>query len=79
MFLRNGSSELNHHTILPESQLSSDHTPLVINIPITEEIIQTSKLTLTPKSKQKIAFVQDIIANFKHLNTSNIMDTEEIE
>ena len=79
MFLHNRSSELNHHTILPESQLSSNHAPLVINIPITEEIIQTLKLTLAPKSKQKIAFVQDIITNFKHLNTSNIMDTEEIE
>ena len=57
MFLRNGSSELNHHTILPESRLSSDHAPLVINIPITEEIIQTSKLTLAPKSEQETAFV----------------------
>ena len=49
MFLHNGSSELNHHTILPESWLSSDHAPLFIDIPITEEIIQTSKLTLAPK------------------------------
>jgi len=79
MFLRNGSSELNHHTILPESQLSSDHAPLVIDIPITEEIIQMSKLTLAPKSEQETAFVQDIISSFKNLNTSNIVDTEEIK
>ena len=79
MFLCNGSSELDHHTILPESQLSSDHAPLVIDIPITEEIIQTSKLTLAPKSEQETAFIQDIISNFKNLNTSNIVDTEEIE
>ena len=79
MFLHNGSSELDHHTILLESQLSSDHAPLVINIPITEEIIQTSKLTLAPKSEQETAFVQDVISNFKNLNTSNIVDTEEIE
>jgi len=79
MFLHNGSSELDHHTILLESQLSSDHAPLVIDIPITEEIIQTLKLTLALKSEQETAFVQDIISNFKHLNTSNIVDTEEIE
>ena len=79
MFLHNGSSKLDHHTILLESWLSSDHTPLVIDIPITEEIMQTSKLTLAPKSEQETAFVQDIISNFKHLNTSNIVDTEEIE
>jgi len=79
MFLRNRSSELDHHTILPESRLSSDHAPLIIDIPITEEIIQMLKLTLAPKSEQETAFVQDIISNFKYLNTSNIMDTEEIE
>jgi len=79
MFLRNGSSKLDHHTILPESRLSSDHTPLIIDIPITEEIIQTSKLTLALKSKQETAFIQDIISNFKHLNMSNIVDTKEIE
>ena len=79
MFLCNRSSELNHHTILLESRLSSDHAPLVINIPITEEIIQMSKLTLAPKSEQETAFVQDVISNFKNLNMSNIADTEEIE
>ena len=79
MFLRNGSSELNHHTILLESQLSSDHTPLSVNIPITEEIIQMSKLTLAPKSEQETAFIHNIISNFKHLDTSNIMDTKVLE
>ena len=79
MFLCNRSSKLDYYTILLESWLSSNHAPLVIDIPITEEIIQTSKLTLAPKSEQETAFIQDIILNFKHLNMSNIMDTEEIE
>ena len=79
MFLRNGSSELNHHTILLESQLSSDHTPLSVNIPITEEIIQMSKLTLAPKSEQETAFIHDIISNLKHLDMSNIVDTEALD
>ena len=79
MFLCNRSSELDHHTILPESRLSSDHTPLSVNIPITEEIIQTPKLTLAPKSEQETAFIHDIILNLKHLDTSNIMDTEVLK
>ena len=79
MFLHNGSSELNHHTILPESRLSSDHAPLSVNIPITKEIIQMSKLTLAPKSEQETTFIHDIILNFKHLNTSNIVDTKVLE
>jgi len=37
------------------------------------------KLTLVPKSEQESAFIQDIISNFKNLNMSNIVDTEEIE
>ena len=79
MFLYNRSSELDHHTILPESWLSSDHAPLFVNIPITEEIIQMSKLTLAPKSEQETTFIHDIILNFKHLDTSNIVDTEVLE
>ena len=79
MFLCNESSELNHHTILPESWLSSDHAPLSVDIPITEEIIQMSKLTLAPKSEQETTFIHDIISNFKHLNTSNIVDTKVLE
>ena len=50
MFLCYGSSKLNHHFILPESHLSSDHAPLSIDIPIYKEVICTSKLSIPPKS-----------------------------
>ena len=53
MFLRYGSEELDNHSILPDSRLSSDHAPLVIDIPISNEIIQTSKFTIIPKSEQE--------------------------
>ena len=39
MFLWHGSEELDHHSILPEWHLSSDHVPLIIDIPILEETI----------------------------------------
>ena len=79
MFLCYGSPELDHHSILPESCLSSDHAPLVINITIFEEIIQTSKFTLTPKSEQETAFIQDIILNLKSLDMSNIDNIDKLE
>jgi len=79
MFLHYGSSELDHHTILPESQLSSDHASLSIDIPIFKEIIQTSKHTLAPKSDHETAFIKDIISNFKILDTSNIEDIGKLE
>ena len=79
MFLRYGSLELDCHSILPNSHLSSDHTPLSIDIPIFEEIIQTLKLTLVPKSKLETAFINDVISNFKMLDTSNTVDVVKLE
>ena len=79
MFLWYRSSELDNHSILPESRLYSDHAPLSIDIPISEEIIQTSKLTLAPKSDQETAFIHDIISKLKHLDMSNIVDIEKLK
>ena len=50
MFLHSDSLELNSHHIHPKSRLSSDHAPLSIEIPIIEEVIQSSKFTILPKS-----------------------------
>ena len=51
MFLRYGSSELDRHLIHPDSRLSSDHAPLTITIPIANEIVSTSKLSIPQNSK----------------------------
>ena len=79
MFLWNRSSELDNHFILPNSRLSSDHTPLSIDIPIFEEIINTSKLTITPKSEQETEFIKDVISNFKMVDTLNIEDIIKLD
>jgi len=78
MFLRNGSDELDHHSILPDSRLPSDHTPLLIDIPICDEVIQLTKLVISPGSKQEKEFIKDVIRNFKLLNTSNIDTIERL-
>ena len=39
--------ELNQHSIHSNSYLSSDHAPFSINIPIDEEIVCTSKLSIS--------------------------------
>ena len=79
MFLRHGSAELNNHTILSGSQLSSDHAPLSINIPIFEEVVHSLKFTIPPKSNRELVFIKDIISNFKSLNTSNINNSEKLK
>ena len=50
IFLRSGSSELDRHSIHPDSQLSSDHALLTVDIPFCKEIIQLTKLVIAPGS-----------------------------
>ena len=53
IFLYYGSSELDQHSIIPESRLSLDHASLSVIIPLFKEVIQTLKLLLALKSKQE--------------------------
>ena len=78
MFLRSGSIELDHHTILSESRLSSDHAPLSIDIPICDEVIQSSKLVIIPGSDQEKEFIKDVISSLVSLDTSNIESVESL-
>jgi len=79
MFLHCGSYELDCHSIHPGSRLSSDHAPLSIKISIIEEVIQSSKLLIHPKSDQETAFVKEIISSFKILDTSVISNSDKLE
>ena len=78
MFLQNGSDELDCHSILPDSRLSSDHAPLLIDIPICDEDIHTTKFVIPPGSEQEEEFIKDVIKNFKLLDTSNIGTVERL-
>ena len=79
MFLRHSSDELDNHSILPKCRFSSDHTPLIIDIPIFEESIQTSKLAIFPNSEQETDFIKDVISNLSKLDTSNIESIDKLE
>ena len=79
MFLQYGSSELNQHSICPDSRMSSDHAPLIINIPIIDKFINTSKLLIAPNSEQETAFVKDLITIFKNVEMSNITNKNNLE
>jgi len=78
IFLRSDSSELDSHHIHPENRLSSDHAPLSIEIPIIEEVVQSSKFTILPKSDQEKVFINEVISNFKTLSTNNIDDFDKL-
>jgi len=79
MFLCYDSAELDQHSILLESCLSSDHAPLTVIIPLSKEFIQTSKLILVPKSGQESQFIKDIILKFKDLDMTSIKDIDKLE
>ena len=79
MFLHCGSYELDCHSIHSGNHLFSDHAPLSIEIPIIEEVIQSSKLMIHPNSDQEIAFVEEVILSFKSLDTSVIDDSDKLE
>ena len=79
MFLWCGSYKLNRYSIHPGNCLSSDHALLSIEIPIIEEVIQSLKLMIHPKSDQEIAFVDEVTSSFKKLDTSAIDNSNKLE
>ena len=81
MFLQYDSEEINSYVIHPDWWLTSDHTSLMITIPIIKEHITTCKRTLIKNSVKEDDFVNEVIILFSKvdtLNISNISDLDEI-
>jgi len=79
IFLHPNLSEFNNHTIHPEWRLSSDHTPLTVNIAINEELIHTKKYTIVKNSEEENNFITELIESIKGLNMENISSKEVLE
>jgi len=68
-----------HNTIHPEWQLTSDHAPLMITIPIMEELVLTFKFSLPKNSEEEEVFIKEVALVFKSLNTSNLSNHKSLE
>ena len=79
MFLCSGLNELNNHSIHPDWHLILDHIPLTVTIPIEEEFIQLSKLSLPKKNEEEEVFVTEVVDIFKSLDTSILSNQESLE
>ena len=79
IFLCSGSSKLNNHSIHLNWRLTSDHAPLMITIPITEEHIMTSKFSLPKNSEKEEVFIKEVFRVFKSLDTLNISNHESLK
>ena len=79
MFLQSGSTELNNHSIHPDWQLSLDHAPLTMTIPIAEENIVSSKFSIAKNSNEEESFINDILYAIKNINVDNLSDSSKLE
>ena len=57
----------------------SDHTPLTITIPISEEHIESSKKSIIKDSKKEMSFIKDLISLIRNLYTFNLSDEDSLE
>jgi len=79
MFLRAESLKHDNYTIHSDWRLTSDHTPLTVNISIFKEYIQTRKQILVKNRKEKEFFLNELIEAIKKINTENIQSKEVLK
>jgi len=58
---------------------SSDHAPLTVSIPITEENIYSSRFSILKNSKEEAIFVKEAATIIKNLDIFNLMDCDKLE
>jgi len=71
--------ELNNHSIHQDWQLSSDHTPLTVIIPIAEENIVTSKFSIAKNNKEEESFIKDISYAIKNINVDDLSNINKLK
>jgi len=79
MFLQSSLTELNNHSICPDWQLSLDHAPLTMTIPIAEENIVTSKFSIAKNSEEKESFIKDVSYAIKNININDLSNINKLK
>ena len=79
VFLYPQSPEFDNHHICPNWKLISGHTPIIINILILNEFIQTKKCSLAKNSEEEGYFIKELTNYIKNINISFIHCIESLE
>ena len=79
IFLWLFSIEFDNYHIHPDWRLSSDYTPITVNILIFEECIPIKKWSLIKNSKEKNHFIEELANSVKQIDISHIQSIEALE
>ena len=79
IFLYPFSLEFDNYHIHPNWRLTSNYTPIIINILIFDEYIQIKKQSLIKNSDEKNYFIEELANIIKQMNMSSIQSTKALE
>ena len=79
VFLHPGYSEFNNHHIYSNWRLLSDHTPITVNISITEEQVHTKKWSLIKDSEEESLFINELTHSITNINTAPLLCMDNLE
>jgi len=71
--------ELNSHSILPDLQLSLDHTLLTVTIGIAEENIDLFKFSIVKNSEKESRFIEEVLRTIKSVNADDLVNSFKLE
>ena len=79
IFLWPFSTEFDNHHIHPDWRLTSDHTPITVNILIFNKCISTKKWSLIKNSEEETYFIEELTNIIKLMDMSSIQSIEALE
>jgi len=79
MFMNPNNSGFNKYILKPDICLLSDHVPLIIDVGIKEENINLTFQAIKKDSEEEEVFIRDIIKSIRNIDTSNLVNLEDIQ
>jgi len=79
IFLWPFSAEFDNHHIHSDWRLTSDHTPITVNISIFDEHIPTKKQSFIKNSEEEIHFIEELTNIIKWMDMSSIQSIEALK
>ena len=79
MFLQNGSTELNNHSVHPDWYLFSDHALLMVSIAINEENIDSFWFFIAKNNEEEASFIKEVSYAIKSIDITDLSDSNKLE